>query len=209
MRLNIIGKLEALNAVVGVDLLSASLLPAVTELAEDRHWRVRLAIIEYIPALASQLGMPFFDDKLGLLCLSWLTDSVHAIREAAALNLRRLAEAFGAEWAAQHIVPQVLTLTKSPHYLYRATVLAAVGQLAPVVGADYTCATMLPHVVAAAKDRVPNVRFAAARLLGALAPLLGSSVSASTIRPCLQELERDEDPDVRFYATAALAQAAR
>ena len=157
VRLNIIGKLEALNAVVGVDLLSASLLPAVTELAEDRHWRVRLAIIEYIPALASQLGMPFFDDKLGLLCLSWLTDSVHAIREAAALNLRRLAEAFGAEWAAQHIVPQVLTLTKSPHYLYRATVLAAVGQLAPVVGADYTCATMLPHVVAAAKDRVPTL----------------------------------------------------
>ncbi|XXG70983.1 hypothetical protein AAC387_Pa07g0337 [Persea americana] len=32
--------------VIGIDLLSQSLLPAIVELAEDRHWRVRLAIIE-------------------------------------------------------------------------------------------------------------------------------------------------------------------
>ena len=45
-------------------------------LAEDRHWRVRLAIIEYIPLLASQLGVGFFDDKLGALCMQWLQDKV-------------------------------------------------------------------------------------------------------------------------------------
>ena len=54
MRLNIISKLDQVNTVIGVDLLSQSLLPAIVELAEDRHWRVRLAIIEYIPLLASQ-----------------------------------------------------------------------------------------------------------------------------------------------------------
>jgi serine/threonine-protein phosphatase 2A regulatory subunit A len=41
--------------VIGIELLSQSLLPAIVELAEDRQWRVRLAIIEYIPLLASQL----------------------------------------------------------------------------------------------------------------------------------------------------------
>jgi serine/threonine-protein phosphatase 2A regulatory subunit A len=51
-------------------------LPAIVELAEDRHWRVRLAIIEYIPLLASQLGVGFFDDKLGALCMQWLQDKV-------------------------------------------------------------------------------------------------------------------------------------
>ena len=91
VRLNIISKLDAVNAVIGADLLSQSLLPAIVELAEDRHWRVRLAIIEYIPLLASQLGITFFDQQLGGLCLSWLSDSVHAIREAATANLRRLA----------------------------------------------------------------------------------------------------------------------
>ena len=61
---------------IGIDLLSQSLLPAIVELAEDRHWRVRLAIIEYIPLLASQLGVGFFDDKLGALCMQWLEDKV-------------------------------------------------------------------------------------------------------------------------------------
>lgn len=125
--------------VIGIDLLSQSLLPAIVELAEDRHWRVRLAIIEYVPLLASQLGIGFFDDKLGALCMQWLQDKVYlqnsylwnfdvgiishplvildidtvlllqvySIREAAANNLKRLAEEFGPEWAMQHLVPQV------------------------------------------------------------------------------------------------------
>lgn len=123
-----------LMQVIGIDLLSQSLLPAIVELAEDRHWRVRLAIIEYIPLLASQLGVGFFDDKLGALCMKWLQDKVshffthmhvcvymiytiyiimhnvlqvYSIRDAAATNLKRLAEEFGPEWALQHIVPQV------------------------------------------------------------------------------------------------------
>ena len=39
------------------------------ELAEDAKWRVRLAIIEHMPLLATQLGQQFFDDKLNDLCM--------------------------------------------------------------------------------------------------------------------------------------------
>lgn len=42
-------------AVIGIGQLSQSLLPAIVELAEDAKWRVRLAIIEYMPLLAEQL----------------------------------------------------------------------------------------------------------------------------------------------------------
>ena len=73
VRLNIISKLDRvndgellldlyivityifINLVIGIELLSQSLLPAIVELAEDKQWRVRLAIIENIPLLASQL----------------------------------------------------------------------------------------------------------------------------------------------------------
>jgi hypothetical protein len=72
----IISEFHVIFQVIGIDLLSQSLLPAIVELAEDRHWRVRLAIIEYIPLLASQLGVGFFDDKLGALCMQWLEDKV-------------------------------------------------------------------------------------------------------------------------------------
>lgn len=36
---------------------------------------------------------------------------VYSIRDAAANNLKRLAEEFGPEWAMQHIIPQVYFLT--------------------------------------------------------------------------------------------------
>ena len=61
---------------IGIDLLAQSLLPAIEDLAEDRHWRVRLAIIEYVPLLASQLGTRFFEQKLGPQCMKWLEDQV-------------------------------------------------------------------------------------------------------------------------------------
>jgi hypothetical protein len=47
----------------------------------DRQWRVRLAIIEYVPILAQELGQTFFNDKLLGLCMTWLSDSVYAIRD--------------------------------------------------------------------------------------------------------------------------------
>ena len=49
-------------------------MPAIVELAEDSKWRVRLAIIEYMPLLAGQLGVEFFDEKLNSLYANWLLD---------------------------------------------------------------------------------------------------------------------------------------
>ena len=39
VRLNLISTLSALNEVIGIDLLSQSLLPAILELADDSKWR--------------------------------------------------------------------------------------------------------------------------------------------------------------------------
>ena len=47
--------LFVIPTVIGIGQLSQSLLPAIVELAEDAKWRVRLAIIEYMPLLAEQL----------------------------------------------------------------------------------------------------------------------------------------------------------
>ena len=40
------------------------------------QWRVRLAIIEHIPLLASQMGVAFFEERLAKMCITWLSDSV-------------------------------------------------------------------------------------------------------------------------------------
>jgi len=103
--------------------LSQSLLPAIVELAEDTKWRVRLAIIEYMPLLAGQLGVEFFDEKLNTLCMAWLVDHVFAIREAATHNLRKLVEKFGSEWAENTVIPKVIAMSQDPNYLHRLTCL--------------------------------------------------------------------------------------
>ena len=112
--------------VIGIELLSQSLLPAIVQLAEDKQWRVRLAIIEYIPLLAGQLGQDFFDDKLSTLCMSWLGDTVFSIREAATKNLKKLTEVFGVGWASNAIIPKVIVMGKHPNYLYRMTTCFAI-----------------------------------------------------------------------------------
>jgi serine/threonine-protein phosphatase 2A regulatory subunit A len=114
------------SAVIGIDRLSETLLPAIVELAEDKSWRVRQAIIEYIPLLANQLGKPFFDEQLGNLCMSWLGDTVFSIREAATVNLKKLTEVFGVEWAKVQIVPKVMGMGQHPNYLFRMTTVQAI-----------------------------------------------------------------------------------
>lgn len=126
VRLNIISKLEQVNSVIGIQLLSQALLPAIMQLAEDKQWRVRQAIIEYIPLLANQLGVAFFDEKLGNLCMGWLADPVFSIREAATVNLRKLTEVFGVEWAAQTLLPKVVSNSTNANYLYRLTTVFAI-----------------------------------------------------------------------------------
>lgn len=147
VRLNIISKLEQVNdgedsrkspkrillqdltngpLVIGIELLSQSLLPAIVQLAEDKQWRVRLAIIEYVPLLASQLGVKFFDEKLSSLCMSWLGDTVFSIREASTQNLKKLTEVFGVDWANEAIVPKVMAMGAHPNYLYRMTTCFAI-----------------------------------------------------------------------------------
>lgn len=143
VRLNIISKLELVNngmffslhldyasltfhSVIGIELLSQSLLPAIVQLAEDKQWRVRLAIIEYVPLLASQLGVNFFDEKLSSLCMSWLGDTVYSIREASTQNLKKLTEVFGVDWASEAIVPRVMAMGEHPNYLYRMTTCFAI-----------------------------------------------------------------------------------
>jgi len=206
VRLSVISKLDALNQVVGIDLLLQSLMPSIVELAEDRHWRVRFAIIEYIPLLARQLGQTLFHEQMGSLCMEWLCDSVYSVREAAILNMKKLAEEFGAEWAQNTIIPEILQLINNPNYLHRQTILKAIAALAPIVGTDITCSKMLPVVMEASKDRVPNIRFNVAKTIQDFldARVVENSVIQQTIKPCLQELVEDSDIDVRYFATAAL-----
>lgn len=217
--------------VIGIDLLSQSLLPAIVELAEDKQWRVRQAIIEYIPLLAKQLGVAFFDEQLGNLCMSWLGDNVYSIRESATVNLRKLTDVFGVDWARQTIVPKVLQMGTHPNYLYRMTTIFAITvsamrvpirsgdantgslgrfkSLAPSLTPPVIQENVLATVLSLVQDPIPNIRFNVAKCLEVLAISLattaeGKELATARIVPALKQLKSDGDPDVRFFSGKAL-----
>ncbi|KAI0001720.1 ARM repeat-containing protein [Russula vinacea] len=208
VRLNIISKLEQVNEVIGIQLLADNLLPAIVELAEDKSWRVRQAIIEYIPLLATQLGKEFFDEQLSSLCMSWLGDTVYSIREAATINLKKLTEVFGVEWARTQIVPKVVAMGSHPNYLYRMTTVQAIGTIAPSLNIDIVCDEIIDALLRLANDPIPNIRFNVARSLEVVATTYGKTpegkeLAQQKIVPVLEELMADQDADVRYFASLA------
>uniref|UniRef100_A0A8C3PAC3 Protein phosphatase 2 scaffold subunit Aalpha n=1 Tax=Chrysemys picta bellii TaxID=8478 RepID=A0A8C3PAC3_CHRPI len=204
VRLNIISNLDCVNEVIGIRQLSQSLLPAIVELAEDAKWRVRLAIIEYMPLLAGQLGVEFFDEKLNSLCMAWLVDHVYAIREAATSNLKKLVEKFGKDWAHATIIPKVLAMSNDPNYLHRMTTLFCINVLSEVCGQEITTKHMLPTVLRMAGDAVANVRFNVAKSLQKIGPILDNSTLQNEVKPVLEKLTQDQDVDVKYFAQEAL-----
>ncbi|CAG7847076.1 Protein phosphatase PP2A regulatory subunit A AltName: Full=Protein phosphatase 2A 65 kDa regulatory subunit; Short=PR65 [Serendipita indica DSM 11827] len=197
VRLNIISKLEQVNngKFIGIELLSQSLLPAIVELASDKQWRVRQAIIEYIPLLAQQLGMAFFDEQLSNLCMSWLGDIVFSIREAATVNLKKLIDVFGVEWARQAIVPRVVAMATHPNYLYRMTTIFAISAISPSLNVQVLRDDVLDTVIRLAADPIPNIRFNVAKTLDVITTVMvaspeGQEVTKTTILPTLPAITR-------------------
>ncbi|ORX37393.1 armadillo-type protein [Kockovaella imperatae] len=209
VRLNLISKLEMVNNVIGIERLSQALLPAIIELAEDKQWRVRQAIIEYIPLLATQLGVQFFDDKLGALCMSWLGDTVFSIREAATINLKKLTDVFGVEWARATIIPKVLEMGDHPNYLYRMTTIFAITTMASSLNVQIIRDTVLDAALSLSEDPIPNIRFNVAKCLETLAGVLSTSPDGQEliqrrIIPAVSKLQNDTDADVRYFSNKAM-----
>ncbi|KAF8216232.1 armadillo-type protein [Mycena galopus ATCC 62051] len=174
VRLNIISKLEQLimQTVIGIELLSETLLPAIVELAEDKSWR------------------------LGNLCMSWLGDTVFSIREAATVNLKKLTEVFGVEWAK----------------VQSMTTVQAITTIAPSLNLEIVRSEIIDPLLQLASDPIPNIRFNVAKSLEVLATAYGTVPAGNDfvqtrIVPALEQQKNDQDADVRYFAARALQKA--
>lgn len=58
-------------------MFSHTLLSVIVELTSVKHsYSIRHAMIEYIPIMASELGVGLYNDVLHALCIQWLKDKV-------------------------------------------------------------------------------------------------------------------------------------
>lgn len=84
--------LRKLSEVIGPDEFDKQILPHVIALATDKIWRVKLALISFIPQLFTFLDKNLFKERLEPVVLSLMADSVFQIREEAAALLLNLKE---------------------------------------------------------------------------------------------------------------------
>ena len=119
--------------------------------------------MEQFPTLAKQLGEVFFVEKLNAICITWLSDSIYSIREAAITNIKLLTEIFGPQWAVTHVIPKLLSLHVDKNYLHRLTPLFGMAQLSQVLPADVVRRMFLPVIVTLQQDPVPNIRMNVAK----------------------------------------------
>ncbi|EDO15947.1 hypothetical protein Kpol_1044p5 [Vanderwaltozyma polyspora DSM 70294] len=213
VRLNIIGNLKIVNDIIGAKILSDVLLPVLFELGKDMNWRIRIAIVEYIPILAGQLGVEIFHLQLTELCYSWLWDTVHVIREAAIKNLTLLTEIFGKDWSRENIIRRLVSSDKEilENFAYRSTILSALTALTGVVDCDIIEQDIIPFVSGLENDPVPNIRFTVSKSYGVIAKRLYQldgqvDIVDMLILPSLINHLSDKDQDVQYFSKQALDQ---
>jgi serine/threonine-protein phosphatase 2A regulatory subunit A len=125
-------------------------------------------VVEQFPVLAKQLGEHFFVDKLNPICITWMSDSIFSIREAAIKNVRSLTEIFGAQWAVTHMIPKLLSLHVDKNYLHRLTPLFGMAAMAGTVPPEVVKLMFLPVLSTLAQDQVPNIRMNVAKTIQAI-----------------------------------------
>ena len=52
VRLNLFKRLEDLNQVIGIENLQESIIPSLTDLSQDKNWRIKLSVVQQFPVLA-------------------------------------------------------------------------------------------------------------------------------------------------------------
>ena len=83
VRIILMQHLRTLTEVIGQDEFDRNIIPQLTQLSTDKIWRVKLALINFMPELAQFLDTALFKDRLESVIMGLMSDTVFQIREEA------------------------------------------------------------------------------------------------------------------------------
>jgi len=213
VRLNIVSHAGTFCDVLGVEQFGHSCLNTIQTLILDNHWRIRRSVVEQVPKLAAKFEVDMYQLKLEALFISSLKDSVFSVRKEALQQLKSIADRFGQQWSAEHLLPKILELyqgnTSTTGYANRVTTLQALPRVWESVSDDVGATKSVTDLLSKAlTDSVPNVRFCACKMICELLvqtfPEGGKASFVRKIKQSLTELVTDSDSDVQFFAQQAL-----
>eukprot|EP00299_Pterocystis_sp_00344_P015664 c7836_g1_i1.p1 GENE.c7836_g1_i1~~c7836_g1_i1.p1 ORF type:complete len:579 (+),score=151.73 c7836_g1_i1:50-1786(+) len=202
VRLQAISGFQAYNKKLDYEIFCKDILPLMFDMTTDNEWRVRVAIVEYIPDIGRQLGELFFSNELIDLLFIWLCDPVHSMRVATVNVIGELCGMFGTDWSDTTIVGRLVTLMGHCNYLHRIVGLLTVQAIIEFISTDKLSQVLLPKVLELCQDKVPNVRIVVCNTLAKL--ILVYSPATSAVRAAVTKWIEESDPEVKGYVARVL-----
>lgn len=201
VRLSIIGTFGIFHQLMGGNNVKTYIIPMILEAGNEKNWRSRLAIVEYLPKLCKEIGFDLFRERLMEFMNSFLFDHFHAIRQQAIANLISLTETFGYEKTKDMILSGINSLAVSPNYLFRITSLHTLVKLKDLIPAQTISSVYADLQAKMLGDKVPNVRFNLIKAYIALKDKLKDA--PEKYLKALDALKKDNDKDVKFLMSQA------
>ena len=87
--------MEPLVQVLPKTAINEKLIPALVNLSGDKTWRIRLAVVQFMPTLVKHIERQLFADKIEANLVAMMTDPVFTIRDESTQTLLTLSESFG------------------------------------------------------------------------------------------------------------------
>ena len=211
------------------------LLPTLTDLANNKKWRVRQGAVEIVPALLGCTNEPDTRSKIAQLCFNLMEDNVDAVRRTAAECLCLGGGALGShgedksrEWISSIVVPHTRECANSADSKQRMLSLkmievmlsngvVTVGSASSSVGGEMEQTRAIQELLEVAAslstDRVANVRLNVGRVFGNIIHVLDDTELSFMVKTLKEQIEEEEqqpggaDRDVLYFAQRTISRA--
>jgi serine/threonine-protein phosphatase 2A regulatory subunit A len=197
--------MKNLAAVIGSDEIEKHIIPPILEMSNDKNWRVKLAIIEFIPLLCELIDKEVFKQKLEGVVLGWLADNVFQIREEAINTLMTLKDnLFDLQWLEQLLEAKMEEFYAHQRFALRIHTLFIIQKSFDKVSKEFLNEKEFSYLQKLSEDPVPNIKFTVAKTLELIYSKLTNSNKVKCKDMLTKMLGSSEDFDVKFYCEKAL-----
>ncbi|CAI4224083.1 unnamed protein product [Auanema sp. JU1783] len=176
--------------------------PVLTNLIDDKSWRVRFMVAEKLCEIQSAVGEEMAMNELVPAFTNLLKDPEGEVRGAAAQKIQQFCANLrktGREQAIlNNILPVVKDLVSDPNQHVKTELAGVIMGLAPLVGKDHTVNILLPIYMQMLKDTTAEVRLNIISSLDKVNEVIGASQLSQSLLPAIVELAEDSKWRVRL-----------
>jgi serine/threonine-protein phosphatase 2A regulatory subunit A len=153
------------------EAIHATLLPAIKSVKNDKHWRIRRAVLEGIPNLAKNISQDEFSTHFLDLYMTALEDPVNAVRMCCGSCLQHLCKIYGEKWTVAHFIPKINNMwDHAVGYQQKVTVLYSIQCIASEFTDANVFKELVTRVIKGMLDDTPNVQFIAIQTMIKILP---------------------------------------